>query len=79
MLIAWILKIAKYMNLLKIIAVTTMTNHCGHYLNDGLLFGGKAVIYRSFHNSYVPSYAVLHVNGLVFKKALLKLLYQKLD
>lgn len=55
------------MNLLRILAVTTTINQCCHYLNDGLLFGGKAVIYRCFHNSYVPTYTVLHVNGLVFK------------
>lgn len=55
------------MNLLRFFAATTMINHCCHYLNDGLLFGGKAVTYRCFHNSYVLSYAVLHVNGLVFK------------
>lgn len=55
------------MSLLRIIAVTTKINHCCHYLNDGLLSGGKAVIYRCFHNLYVLCYAVLHVGGLVFK------------
>lgn len=55
------------MSLLNIIAVTTKINHCCPYFNDGLLFGGKAIIYRCFHNSCVLSYAVLHVDGLFLK------------